>query len=365
MKTLIPTLICLLPTLLPAQNPLTFTTNNSLITITGYVGAPGGVTNVFIADTINGRPVVSINGNAFSGCTNLTNVVIGITGNPVPGAAVINTGAFSGCTNLMNVVISPLVGVIGSYAFRYCSSLKTITIPATANISPGAFGNCASLTNITVATDHPSYSSINGVVFNKNQTTLMMFPSGFGSYTIPNSVTSIGDYAFLLCTNRMRVLIPNGVTNIGTGAFYLSGLTNLTIPASVTSIGGTAFYGCPSLTNLTFLGNAPTLGANAFFSVPGTVYYYFGASDWSTTYGGLPTVMLGAPSPLQIGGSVGILAGKFGFTVTDAANQTVVVDASTNLTNWQPVWTNTLTSTSTNFTDAQWTNYPRRFYRAR
>ena len=68
--------------------------------------------------------------------------------------------------------------------------------------------------------------------------------------------------------------------------------------------------------------------------------------------------------PPQIGGNLGVLSGNFSFTVTGASNQTIVVDASTNLVNWQPIWTNTLSGTTTNFTDPEWTNYPIRFYRA-
>jgi hypothetical protein len=111
------------------------------------------------------------------------------------------------------------------------------------------------------------------------------------------------------------------------------------------------------------------LGIYVFYNVSAgaTVYYYYGTSGWGTTYGGLPTVMLGAPPP-QIGGgggNVGVQAGMFGFTLTGVTNQTIVVEVSTNLVNWQSIWTNTLSGTSTNFTDLQWTNYSYRFYRAR
>ena len=76
--------------------------------------------------------------------------------------------------------------------------------------------------------------------------------------------------------------------------------------------------------------------------------------------------MLGAPAP-QIGnaGSVGVQAGTFGFTIIGVTNQTIVVEASTNLVDWQPFWTNALSGVSTNFIDLQWTNYSARFYRLR
>jgi hypothetical protein len=157
------------------------------------------------------------------------------------------------------------------------------------------------------------YSSLSGVLFDKAQTTLIQFPGGRGgSYAIPSSVTSIGDSAFQDCTS----------------------LTSVTIPNSVTSIGNSAFGSCTNLTSLTFLGNAPTEGFSMFANVgPGaTVYYYYGTTGWGATYGGLPTVML-YPPPQAVTGSAGVQPGGFGFTITGVVNQTIVVEASTYLTN--------------------------------
>jgi len=190
------------------------------------------------------------------------------------------------------------------------------------------------------------YSSLGGVLFDKAQTTLIEFPEGRGgSYAIPNSVTSIGDYAFYDCTS----------------------LTSVTIPSSVTSIGSHAFYICTNLTSVTFLGDAPAVGGAMFNNVaPGAkVYYYYGTTGWGPTYGGLPTVMLGAPAPQVAAASAGVKPGGFGFTLNGVVNQTIVVEASTNLVNWQSIWTNTLSTGSTNFVDPQWANFPRRFYRLR
>jgi hypothetical protein len=95
------------------------------------------------------------------------------------------------------------------------------------------------------------------------------------------------------------------------------------------------------------------------------VYYYYGTTGWGPTYGFLPTVMLGAPAP-QIGaGSAGVNPGGFGFTLNGVVNQIIVIEASTNLPNWQPIWTNTLSTLSTNFVDPDWLNHPHRFYRLR
>jgi hypothetical protein len=163
------------------------------------------------------------------------------------------------------------------------------------------------------------------------------------------------------------VTIGNGVTSIEDGAFMdCSSLSSVTIPGSVTNIGGQAFYGCPSLKSIIFLGNAPASDGQLAYPYYGTVvYYYYGTSGWGSTYDSLPTVMLGAPTP-QLGGvSADVQSGNFNFIVSGVTNQTIVIEASTNLVNWQPVWTNILSSTNATFTDPQWKNYPARYYRAR
>jgi len=75
--------------------------------------------------------------------------------------------------------------------------------------------------------------------------------------------------------------------------------------------------------------------------------------------------MLGAPAPQVATGTTGVKPGGYGFTIGGVTNQTIVVEASTNLANWQPIWTNTLSAVSTNFVDPQWLNFTRRFYRLR
>ena len=101
-----------------------------------------------------------------------------------------------------------------------------------------------------------------GSVFNKARTIAYPIPGGkAGIYTIPNSVTSIGDGAFSGCTSLTSVTIPNSVTSIGHWAFYgCTGLTSVTIPNSVTNIGDWAFIGCTSLT-VTSPTASPTSGS--------------------------------------------------------------------------------------------------------
>ena len=101
------------------------------------------------------------------------------------------------------------------------------------------------------------------------------------SYTIPNSVTTIGNTAFENCNGLTSVTIPNSVTTIEWSAFFnCPSLTSVTIPNSVTTIGMYAFWFCTGLTNITFQGNAPALGIYVFYNVSAgaTVYYYYGTS---------------------------------------------------------------------------------------
>jgi len=108
-------------------------------------------------------------------------------------------------------------------------------------------------------------------VFNKNKTTLILYPNGkTGAYTIPNSVTSIGEYAFSACIGLTSVTIPNSVTSIGDDAFYsCSGLTEVTIPNSVTTIGNSAFSNCSGLTSVTIPNSVTSIGQYAFWDCIG------------------------------------------------------------------------------------------------
>ena len=281
----------LLPEVVEAQ--FTFTTNNGAITITGYAGNGGAVA---IPDTLDGYAVTGIGDYAFENCNNLTSITIG-----------------NGITN------------VGAAPFLYCSSL----------------------TNITVDANNQNYSSINGVLFNESQSTLIQYPAGLvGNYMIPSCVTSIGGSAF--CSSRLTsIMVPGGVTNIGYGAFAVcssltnaiiadgvvslgatafadTALTEITIPASITAIGLSEFAGCTSLTAIIVDTNNPAYrsedgvlfnkaqstlvtypaGASANYRIPASVAKI---GDVAFVYSGLTNLTI--PSTVR---SIGINA--FGYS---------------------------------------------------
>ena len=208
--------------------------------------------------------VTSIGKYAFRSCKNLTSVTM-------PNSLTsIGENSFDACIDLTSMIIPDSVKSIGEHAFYTCTSLKNVTIGNSLNmISNFVFVGCNSLENIMVDENNLNYSSIDGVLFNKKKTELILYPVGNSrnAYSIPNSVTSIGYYAFWGCTNLRNIKIPNNVESIGDYAFYnCTSLTSVTIPNSVTSIGNNAFYGCSSLTSVTIPDSVTSIGYSALSS---------------------------------------------------------------------------------------------------
>ena len=239
--------------------------SDNKVTITDCDRSANGA--ITIPSEIDGKPVTSIGDDAFSHCTGLTSITI-------PNSVTsIGDGAFWDCTRLTSITIPNSVTSIGGSAFEYCTGLTSITIPnSVTSIGRYAFDGCTGLTSINVASGNNYYSGINGVLFNKKKTELIRYPEGKSqtSYTIPNSVTSIGNYAFEYCTGLTSITIPNSVTSIGNYAFYkCTGLTSITIPNSVTSIGEMAFEYCTGLTSITLGNSVTSIGRYAFYGCSG------------------------------------------------------------------------------------------------
>ena len=184
------------------------------------------------------------------------------------GVAYIEDYAFTSCNSLTSVTLPASVTSIEDRAFFYCGSLTGITIPASVTvIGMEVFAGCSSLNSITVDSRNSEYSSVEGVLFNKNKTVLIAYPSGKqGSYTIPAGVTEIWLGAFTLCNGLTNVTIPASVTVIESYAFYYCrNLISITIPSSVTAIGSFAFSNCTSLTSVTIPSSVTFLGSGAFY----------------------------------------------------------------------------------------------------
>ena len=179
--------------------------------------------------------------------------------------------AFEYCRSLASVTIPEGVTSIGNFAFMQCEKLASVTISeGVTSIGKSAFYACDSLTSITVDANNAKYASDErGALFDKDKTILIQYPAAntATSYTIPEGVTTIEERAFFECDSLVSVIIPEGVTSIGQFAFFdCSSLVSVTIPEGVTSIQGRTFSGCNSLVTVTIPESVTYIGVNAFSS---------------------------------------------------------------------------------------------------
>ncbi len=291
--------------------------NSYLSTIISYPGGREG--GYVIPDS-----VWSIESCAFEGCTGLTEITI-------PNSVTsIESSAFNGCTGLTSITIPGSVTTIEYSAFEGCTGLTSITIPnSVTTIRASSFRNCTGLNEINVEGGNKNYRSADGVLFNKDMTEIIKYPSGKkGGYVIPDSVTQIGSGVFDGCTGLTSITIPESVTSIGSYTFndctglneiivdeenkhyksvdgvlfnknmtmiitYPLGkkggyvipdsvtglgydifaghteLTSITIPNSVTNIGYYAFVKCTGLTSVTLPDSITTIGFGTFLGCTG------------------------------------------------------------------------------------------------
>ena len=201
------------------------------------------IENIVIDDTIT-----NIGEYAFSKCSNVKDIKI------PEGVKNIKKSTFEECSRLESITIPKGVTSIENMAFYGCSSLVNITIPEKVINIGIAFNKCESLEQIEVNPENENYMSENGILFNKEKTKIIKYPSAKRDkeeYIIPNGVTEIEEYAFRECTVLTKITIPNGLEKIGMYSFEnCSNLTTVTIPESVTIIENAAFNNCRNLTNI-------------------------------------------------------------------------------------------------------------------
>jgi len=206
------------------------------VEITNYPQSESG--DIVIPSQIEGLPVTSIGNSAFEFCSGLTSIMI------------------------PNGVTS-----IGREAFKYCSGLTSLSIPnSVRSIGISAFSHCYNIENFVVEPTSSTFTSLNGVLFNKDLTLVIRCPGAkTGTYVIPSSVTSIGSDAFRYCNKLTDITLPNSVTNMGSSAFSgCSNLTSVNIPNGINSIGYHSFSRCYNLQNVILPANLTSIGVSSF-----------------------------------------------------------------------------------------------------
>ena len=188
--------------------------------------------------------VTAIKNGTFRECNNLKKVILN------EGVAKIEGSAFVFCSSLEQIKLPQSLMSIGSGAFDNCTSLISVELPDNAIISSDTFKECKNLSDIVISDTNNNYIVKNGILYNKNMTRILCYPAGIKDteFSVPDTVKTIGDFAFYGAKVLESINIPDSVTNIGTDAFgECSGLKEAVIPDSVTSMGEAVFYKCTSL----------------------------------------------------------------------------------------------------------------------
>ena len=188
--------------------------------------------------------LIEIGSNAFTGCENIKRIV-------VPGnVEKIGTAVFSDCSALEEIVLPDSVSIMETQAIAFCPALKEITLPKSLESVTGElFRGDTGLQAINISEDSEYFTSVNGVLFNKDMTELIAYPPGLetGFYAVPDGVTKIGTWAFNECIIN-EIVISDTVTELGDRAFAWVNGEKITVPESVETIGAEAFTASQNMT---------------------------------------------------------------------------------------------------------------------
>ncbi len=326
-------------------------------TIIGLTDYGKTLTEIVIPKKIDGVTITSIGERAFFLCLSLEAIEI-------PNSVTsIDYFAFAGCYSLEAIEIPNSVTSIGDRVFAGCESLKTIEMPnSLTSIGSDVFEDCDSLTSIIVDEDNSVYKSVDGNLYSKDGTILIQYAVGKTQtfFTIPSSVTSIGEDAFNGYASLKSIVIPNSVTSIGNSAFvgcgslqtvtfeensqltnigekafyFCHSLTSIAIPNSATSIGKQAFSDCSSLTNITISNNLTNIGSHVFNFCDSLIIYCEvteAPSGWSSSWNsGRPIVWNCKNNEVATDGSIYAVIDNIRYALKDG--KATVVRQSRNIT---------------------------------
>lgn len=237
--------------------------------------------------------VVEMGCDVFMDCSALMRATLPDNWTEVP------EGIFYNCKSLKYVHIPADAQVIGEGAFSECEQLMKLTIPAgVTEIGEDALYGCTGLQEIDVDKNNSSYLSEDGVLFNKAQSELLLYPTSNArtSYGVPGGVAKIDDNAFLGNKNLKNIYLPNTLIEIGNHAFSgCESLTELVVPNRTRVVGECAFSGCEKLHRVAFAGEAMSLDEQCFVGDTVTVYFlaqgewdgeirqqHWGVVEWKT-----------------------------------------------------------------------------------
>ena len=274
MKNFFKQLICFILVLCIGAASIIFSIDNFKVSAESYKGSCGNGAQWYLD---NATGALTING---TGSTGSYQVVSGVKApwdkykedilyvEIGEGITIIGSGSFRDCENLLEVRLPESLKEISEMSFSGCNKLQTIDIPTNVNkIDASAFFECPILERVTVSAQNTVFSDIDGVLFNKDKTKLVLFPKGkiTKEYAVPSGVTEIGAYAFANCSELINITIPTTVTVIGMYAFMnCRTLFTANIPEGVKSIGPNTFYGCSALYEVKLPSTITSIDLGAF-----------------------------------------------------------------------------------------------------